>query len=133
MKEFTDIYNNIIIEDNNKSLLQKFFNKPWTLREELQAILPVINRKVQLSMANMFGNDIPGELKMSDCEITGIDKGSQTPGFEIKCKIQDSYKAEIIKCLKLTNIAQNEVTEFENNVTENDLGLIITLNGVKRY
>lgn len=100
MDIFKQTYFNIIKEDNDKAALESWFNRPWSLKNELTLILPVILKKINLAFSNMCATNVPGKIKsLIDLSKVKnvmqnskeIDLGSQTPGIEITIPLDTNY------------------------------------------
>lgn len=73
--------------------------KPWTLKDDLLAIWPLIQEKFDSTFSDFFGNKLPGEPEYDpdSVNVTGINIGSDNPGYIVRLKIDDLYAKTLIK------------------------------------
>ena len=94
--EFKIIYEDIMSENGLDNLI--FEATQWTLKEEIIAIWPMIQNKIDKGFSDLFGNGLPGEPEYDPTSLSAnaLDAGSDKPGYLVKLNIMDDYARTLI-------------------------------------
>ena len=94
--EFKIIYEDIMSENGLDNLI--FEATQWTLKEEIIAIWPMIQNKIDKGFSDLFGNGLPGEPEYDPTSLSAnvLDAGSDKPGYLVKLNIVDDYARTLI-------------------------------------
>ena len=114
--EFKIIYEDIMSENGLDNLI--FEATQWTLKEEIIAIWPMIQNKIDKGFSDFFGNGLPGEPEYDQNSLTAIplDAGSDRPGYLVRLKIMDNYAKTLIipfyKALQIKRSYNNPLDSY---------------------
>lgn len=82
----------LILESDQKSKIYKWLTKTWTLDEEFEALLPLIQKKIYLAFASFYESDKPGTPDTDgNPTIEQLDFGTGKPGFEVHWKLDEKW------------------------------------------
>lgn len=133
---FDIVYEEVKLDLINEGIFDKFksyFNKNWSLKEEFQAILPFVIKRVKNEFKNLYETNVPGVPELeNNGKIEALDEGSSKPGFKVTYELSNDYvEQKLLPCLLQNKNSKffklNEKYKFSDRANNLNPELVIML------